>query len=284
MGFQKGNGMDHFRVSLFGRHNSGKSALINALTGKPSVLEKALHHRDFGRVYKNLAIDGIGEISFIEIPGTDNMWKRGNFSQDALAASVRDTDLAMVLFREADMHGELIWFDYFRKAGRPVIPVISRVDALGDGGKVLARIVEQKTGQKPLCVSVMTGDGLQELRDEIVSRFSEVFGGYAVKGELVGEGERVLLVIPREVRTAAAKELLPHFKVFCELLSRKCLVLSCVPEMLPDVLEHLTEPPKLIITDVEYLDKVRELKPSESMLTSYSVLREDCGAEAEKQE
>jgi hypothetical protein len=54
--------------------------------------------------------------------------------------------------------------------------------------------------------------------------------------------------------------------------------------MLPDVLEHLTEPPKLIITDVEYLDKVRELKPSESMLTSYSVLREDCGAEAEKQE
>jgi hypothetical protein len=148
----------------------------------------------------------------------------------------------------------------------------------------IARIVEQKTGQKPLCVSVMTGDGLQELRDEIVSRFSEVFGGYAVKGELVGEGERVLLVIPREVRTAAAKELLPHFKVFCELLSRKCLVLSCVPEMLPDVLEHLTEPPKLIITDVEYLDKVRELKPSESMLTSYSVLREDCGAEAEKQE
>lgn len=273
--------MEHFRIGLYGRRGSGKSALIKALTGKPSVLARALHHNDMEKVYKNLVIKGIGEIDFSETPGAESMWKQGNFSQEALAASVHETDLALVVFREADMHGELIWFNQFRGAGKPVIPVISRVDALGDGGRVLARIVEQRTGQKPLCVSAMTGDGLQELRDEIVSRFSEVFGGYAMKGELVGEGERVLLVIPSEVRAVTGKELLPHFKVFCELLSRKCLVLSCIPEMLPDILEHLKEPPKLIITDVEHLDEVRAVKPSESMLTSFAVLRGDFEEEAE---
>lgn len=281
MGVQEENGMEHFRIGLYGRRGSGKSALINALTGKPSALVRALHHNKTEKMYKNLSIKGIGEITFSETPGAESMWKQGSFSQEALAASVRETDLALVLFREADMHGELIWFNQFRGAGKPVIPVISRVDALGDGGRVLARIVEQKTGQKPLCVSSMTGDGIKELRDEIVSRFSEVFGGYAVKGELVGEGEHVLLVIPQEVRTAKSKELLPHFKVFCELLSRKCLVVSCIPEMLSDILEHLKEPPKLIITDIEHLDEVRAVKPAESMLTSFAVLREDCEEEDE---
>lgn len=281
MGFQNESDRENFHIGLYGRRGSGKSALIKALTGKPSALVRALHHNDTERVYKNLVISGIGEINFSETPGAENMWKQGNFSQEAMEASVSETDLALVLFREADMHGELIWFNQFHESGKPAIPVISRVDALGDGGRVLARIVEQRTGQKPLCVSAMTGDGLQELRDEIVNRFSEVFGGYALKGELVGEGERVLLVIPQELRVVSGKELLPHFKVFCELLSRKCLVLSCIPEMLPDILDHLKEPPKLIITDVEHLDEVRAVKPAESMLTSFAVLREDFEEEAE---
>ena len=47
------------------------------------------------------------------------------------------------------------------------------------------------------------------------------------------------------------------------------------------ILEHLKEPPKLIITDVEHLDEVRAVKPSESMLTSFAVLRGDFEEEAE---
>lgn len=281
MGNQKELGVKQFRIGLYGRRSSGKSALIKALTGKPSALVRALHHRDVEQIYKNLSLENMGEITFGENPGAENTWNQGNFSTESLDSSVRDTDLAIILFREADMHGELIWFNYFRKAGMPVIPVISRMDTLGDGGKVLSRIVEQKTGYKPLCLSVMTGEGLEELRAEIVKRFSEVFGGYAMKEDLLGEGERVLLVVPQEVRGGGDKALLPHFKVFCELLKRKCLVLSCIPDMLPDILDHLKEPPKLIIADIEHLDKVREVKPAGSMLTSYLVLRDDCMGEVE---
>ena len=122
---------------------------------------------------------------------------------------------------------------------------------------------------------------LEELREEIVKRFSEVFGGYAVKGSLVGEGELVLLVSPQEIRGAKSKESLPQFKLLCELLGRKCLVMSCVPEMLEETLAKLTEPPKLIITDGAHLDEMREKKPADSMLTSFAVLSEDCEEEDE---
>lgn len=281
MGFQEEQGTAPFRIGLYGRRGSGKTSLINALTGKHSALVKVLHHNDMERLYKVLSIKGIGQIAFSETSGTDDMWKHDNFGQESAQTSVKETDLALVLFREADMHGELIWFKHFEEAGKPVIPVISRVDALGDGGRVLARIVEQKTGQEPLCISSMTGDGLQELREEIVKRFSEVFGGYAVKGNLVGEGELVLLVSPREIRGAKNKESLPQFKLVCELLGRKCLAVCCIPEMLEETLGKLTEPPKLIITDAAHIDEVRAKKPSESMLTSFAVLSEDCTGENE---
>ena len=56
------------------------------------------------------------------------------------------------------------------------------------------------------------------------------------------------------------------------LLDKKCLVISVTTDKLATILPLLTTPPKLIITDSQVFDYVYQLKPAESMLTSFSVL------------
>ena len=60
-----------------------------------------------------------------------------------------------------------------------------------------------------------------------------------------------------------------------ELLDKKCIVLSTTTDKLVEALDQLKNPPKLIITDSQVFDYVYDHKPTESLLTSFSVLFAD---------
>ena len=277
MDVQEEKGTKCLHIGLYGRSGSGKTSLVKALTGQNPSMLTIMRKTDVQRIYRPLDIKDLGKVVFSEISGPDEIWKHSKPGDKPVeqADIVGEPDMALVLFREADMHGELIFYRHFKSMGKPVIPIISRADTLGDDGRVLARLLEQKIGQKPLCVSAMKGAGLKELREAIVKQLSEVFGGYALAEDQVGEGDMVLLVMPKSLRLASDKLILPQVKILCELLVRKCPVMSCTLDSMKATLEMLPEAPKLIITDLESLDEVRSCKPDSSMLTTFSVLCED---------
>ena len=58
--------------SLFGRRNSGKSSLINALTGQDTALVSDTPGTTTDLVSKAMEIQGIGPCLFIDTPGFDD--------------------------------------------------------------------------------------------------------------------------------------------------------------------------------------------------------------------
>ena len=66
--------------------------------------------------------------------------------------------------------------------------------------------------------------------------------------------------------------ILPQVQTIRELLDKKCIVMSVTTDKMAQALSQLKQPPKLIITDSQVFKAVYELKPAESMLTSFSVL------------
>ena len=110
------------------------------------------------------------------------------------------------------------------------------------------------------------------MKEALARLLPENYGNKLITGNLVEDGDVVLLVMPQDIQAPKGRLILPQVQTLRELLDKKCLVMSVTTDKLTAALAALKEPPKLIITDSQVFGYVYEHKPKESMLTSFSVL------------
>ena len=67
---------NRLHIALFGRRNSGKSSLINALTGQDTALVSDTPGTTTDPVAKAMEIHGIGPCLFIDTPGFGKIHRR----------------------------------------------------------------------------------------------------------------------------------------------------------------------------------------------------------------
>jgi [FeFe] hydrogenase H-cluster maturation GTPase HydF len=183
-----------------------------------------------------------------------------------------ETDIAIVLFHDADMVMELVWIKRFQEMKTPVIPVVSRIDTLGDDGVALAKLVAKKTGLNPLRVSAMMEEGIEELKDELIRCLPEDYDQGTITGNLAKPGDTVMLVMPQDIQAPKGRLILPQVQTLRELLEKGCAALCTRTGEMQEALSKLKQPPDLIITDSQAFKTVHALKPKESWLTSFSIL------------
>ena len=259
-------------IGLYGRRNSGKSSLLNALTGQSVATVSEVAGTTTDPVYKAMELHGIGPVVFIDTAGFDDEGTLGELRVGKTQEAARATDMAMVLFHDSDMTDELAWVARFRRHDTPVIPVVSQIDTLLDRGAALVAAVQEKLGVQPVVVSAVEGTGIEALRAEIVRQLPEGYASGSITGELCQKGDLVLLVMPQDIQAPQGRLILPQVQTLRELLDKKCLVMSCTTDCLAPTLASLREPPALIITDSQAFRTVYAQKPAASRLTSFSVL------------
>ncbi|WP_033171475.1 [FeFe] hydrogenase H-cluster maturation GTPase HydF [Selenomonas sp. ND2010] len=263
---------NRLHIGLFGRRNSGKSSLINALTGQEIATVSDVPGTTTDPVYKAMELHGIGPVVFIDTAGFDDEGKLGKLRVQKTEKASAETDIALVLFHDADMMEELAWVKKFRMAKTPVVAVISQIDTLADKGQSLAQKVKDETGLSAIFVSSADGTGVDNVRDELIRQLPEDFEQQSITGGLCDAGDTVLLVMPQDIQAPKGRLILPQVQTLRELLDRKCHVLCCTTDELERTLALLKEPPQLIITDSQVFRTVFEKKPTASRLTSFSVL------------
>ena len=208
---------NRLHIAVFGRRNSGKSSLVNALTGQDTALVSATPGTTTDPVTKAMEVYPLGPCLFIDTPGFD------------------------------DDEGEL-------------------------GGMRVERTLKTVEKADIVVVSAKEGTGIQGIFDAILEKLPENFGEQTITGNLVSEGDVVLLVMPQDMQAPKGRLILPQVQTIRELLDKKCLVMSCTTDKLQASLQALARPPKLIITDSQVFPIVYQQKPAESSLTSFSVL------------
>ena len=88
---------NRLHIALFGRRNSGKSSLINALTGQDTALVSDTPGTTTDLVSKAMEIQGIGPCLFIDTPGVDDEGELGELRISRTLKAIEKTDIALLL-------------------------------------------------------------------------------------------------------------------------------------------------------------------------------------------
>ena len=264
-------GANRLHIALFGRRNSGKSSLINAITGQDIALVSEIAGTTTDPVYKAMELHPVGPVMFIDTAGFDDEGTLGEMRIGKTRKAVDKTDVAIVFFCGTEFSYEKEWVAELRKRKIPIIPVINKADVIVNSAEI-ADAAREALGLSPIIISAKEKTGLDRVREELVRAVPEDFEAKSITSHLVREGDLVLLVMPQDIQAPKGRLILPQVQTIRDLLDIKCLVMSVTTDKLEQALKTLAQPPKLIITDSQVFRKVYPLKPAESLLTSFSVL------------
>ena len=248
-------GSSRLHIGIFGKTNSGKSALINAFTGQEVSIVANVAGTTTDPVYKAMEVHPLGPCIIIDTAGFGDESELGKSRMEKTRLAADKTDIALLLVAG--------------NGDAALDETDIRSDAQVDK---LAAAIRGKTGEEAYPVSAKTGEGMEALKEALIRKLPENYGSRLITGTLVDREDLVLLVMPQDIQAPRGRLILPQVQTLRELLDKKCLVMSVTTDQLIPALAVLKKAPKLIITDSQVFGYVYENKPAESMLTSFSVL------------
>ena len=269
---------ERVHIAFYGRCNSGKSSLINALTGQEVAIVSEMAGTTTDSVLKPIELPGVGATILIDTPGLDDNTPLGNQRKAQSLKALDKTDIAVVLFHDNDTSIEEALIAQLSARKIPVIGIVSKCDTMQNRASLTAK-VNDIIDSEPIALSAITREGIEQLLARLAS-LSQQETRLITEG-LCSSGDMVVLVMPQDAQAPKGRLIKPQVEVIRELLDRGCNTLCTTPEGLLSALNTLNTPPQLIITDSQVFTTVNEIvkKFRQQMglsqlplLTSFSIL------------
>lgn len=258
---------NRFHIGIFGKRNTGKSSLINAITNQNVSVVSDIAGTTTDPVKKAMEIHGIGPCLFIDTAGFDDKGELGKLRNEKTLLAAKNIDCAIVLINDENFDAEIKFINSLQNT--PVIIVINKCDA-NKNADALSNKIFDKTKILPLMVSAKTHKNIDAIIDAL--KKIKPFSQDSIVNSLVQKNDLVLLVMPQDIQAPQGRLILPQVQTIRDLLDNKCITVCTTTDNFLNALDLLTKPPKLIITDSQEFKFVYENKPEKSLLSSFSVL------------
>ena len=243
-------------IGIFGDTNSGKSTLLNLLSGQSVSLVSEVRGTTTDPVYKPMEIQGVGASTLIDTAGFEDDSELGAQRMKRTSKVLDECDIYIYVER-GEKNKRLLGALVARK--KPLIKVFNG-SQLGD--------VSANTRIPDGYVAFDKDAVLEAIREAA----KDVSGDRPLLEGLLSGGESVLLVMPQDIQAPKGRLILPQVQTMRALLDLGCSITSCKTEDMKRTLELLKNPPALIITDSQVFAEVYALKPEKSNITSFSIL------------
>ncbi len=264
---------NRLHISIFGKTNSGKSTLFNALTSHSTSLVSPIDGTTTDPVYKSIELYGLGPCVLIDTAGFNDSGDLGELRVKKTQDIVKKTDLAILLFSSKDINiqEEINWANQLKKENKPYLAIISKTD-LNNDIKHLENKIKTQLNINPLKINFKTKDLQHNIRKELIKINKGREEQRSIVSHLVGKDDVVMLVMPQQINAPEGRLILPQVQTIRDLLDHHSIVISITTDEFDSALTALKNPPKLIIVDSQIFPIIYPKKPVESTLTSFSIL------------
>lgn len=260
-------------IAIFGRRNAGKSSLINALTNQDIALVSDVPGTTTDPVYKAMEILPLGPVMLIDTAGIDDVGELGLLRVERTMQVLNKADLAvMVVSGDGGVTNyERELKEAVAKRGIPLVAVINKIDeALPPKMEIAAW--QEELGLSLLAVSAKTGQGMEELKKELIRQAPDDWEGAPIIGDLLTGGDLAILVVPIDTAAPKGRLILPQVQTIRDILDHDAFCIVVKERELRSALDNLRHPPKIVVTDSQEFERVAADTPEDVPLTSFSIL------------
>ncbi len=261
---------NRLHISIFGKRNVGKSSLINALTNQSLSVVSNTPGTTTDPVSKAMELLPIGPVVIIDTAGLDDTGDLGNLRVEKTKQVIEKTDLAVLVFspENNDISQEKEWYKDLQKHNIPVIGVINKIDKFKSNKDTLTNefninFVEISSTEKI---------NITDLKQALIDNAPKDFEKATILGDIVKPKDRVILVAPQDIQAPKGRLILPQVQIIRDILDNDAMALTVKDTELKDILNSLSSPPDLVITDSQMFKKVNEIVPANIPLTSFSIV------------
>jgi len=257
-------------IGIFGKRNTGKSSLINAITGQDTAIVSEVAGTTTDPVYKAMEIIPIGPCMLIDTAGIDDEGLLGEERVKRTQKVLRKTDVGVIVVEPdtvIDKFEEEL-AALFKSKKLPFIFVLNKSELKGDS----ARDYLLKNKLPFIEVSAKLNKGINELKEKIMDAAPLNWSPVPLVADIIEEKDVVILVCPIDSAMPQGRLILPQVQVMRDILDRNAIAIVTKETELKNSLEALKSKPKLVITDSQVFEAVRDILPEEYPLTSFSTV------------
>ena len=258
-------------IGIFGRRNTGKSSLINAIANQDIAIVSPHAGTTTDPVKKSIELFGIGASVLIDTAGIDDVGVLGEKRIKKTKEVVKTINTAIVLL-ENNVFGEFEK-EIINELSSSQIPylIVHNKSDLCPLSPELKKELELSYKATVLETNALERKGIEQIINKLVEITPpSVYKSKSLIGDIVGKNDLILLVMPQDAEAPEGRLILPQVQLIRDILDNHAVVIGLQPEELEVFLQKQT--PDLIITDSQVFDTVSKITPLDIPLTSFSIV------------
>lgn len=256
---------ERIHIGLFGKTNAGKSSLMNAITGQHLAVVSEEKGTTTDPVLKSMELLPLGPVVLMDTPGLDDESILGKERIKQTYRILEKTDCALVIYQPGEEDDskleELI--SQLQQKNIPFLKVMNKKDLLPETLK------EQETF---IPVSIYDESSIYALKEAIGTKLSLKKQEKYIIRDLLHPKDLVVLVVPVDSAAPKGRLILPQQMVLREILDYHGKIMVVQVEELEETMRLFQSHIRLVITDSQAFQEVKEMVPRDVALTSFSIL------------
>lgn len=260
---------NRFTIGLYGRTNVGKSSLINRIFAREISLVSNLPGTTTDPVYKNIELDNLGPLRFIDTAGLGDLTSLGDLRSRRTYESLEEIDLGIYITDEdIDLEEFTGLREEFLRREIPYLILVNKLDKIAGNKKLEIEKDFRAIGEELIFVSAYGNIGLDQLLNRL--RGLVKFKEDNIFTNIIGEKKHILLVVSIDGEYPSGRLILPQSQIIRQALANKNFISVVEEENLETYLEAGNQI-DLVVTDSKIFKTVKD-KLKDYPLTSVSIL------------